>query len=212
MKEERKQVYQKEVDEIITIDKVKHLGELLAFSTLKIIMRYSGRALDDLYYGLIRDLNRAGDINRPLSDGYDIAQTAICFLCGYIGMSLSDDSEYYRNGKAKSIRYACYSAIGNYIFKERIRIYTNICIDDLKECDEPVAPTGNEALSDYTVADKMITKMELTTGQEETLSCYMSGLSFVETARILEVNNTTVWRRMNQVRKKYFEKLSPAYF
>lgn len=73
----------------ITVDNVQHFGELIAIGALKTYARYSNGALITLYKSLLRDVFRPST-QRRFSDGYDIAQEAICFLCNFIGKSLLD--------------------------------------------------------------------------------------------------------------------------
>ncbi|MEG1669376.1 hypothetical protein, partial [Chryseobacterium sp.] len=92
----------------ITADNVKDLGEAIAIHALKITMAYSGKALDDLYRGLVHDTFDYKPIDEPYSDGYDIASEAICFLCGHIGQDLSDEFKTDKKGRIITIRHACY--------------------------------------------------------------------------------------------------------
>ena len=41
------------------------------------------------------------------------------------------------------------------------------------------------------------------TGELDTLNAYMSGMKFMEITRFMNVDHTTIWRRMQNVRKKY---------
>ena len=61
----------------------------------------------------------------------------------------------------------------------------------------------NEFNNDYTAVDTIIEAMHLTPVEYETLSAYMSGLSHIEIARLLNVNRTTIWRRCNNIKSKY---------
>lgn len=45
--------------------------------------------------------------------------------------------------------------------------------------------------------------MRLTVEEVETLNYYMAGLGFMVIAQMLNVNNTTVWRRRKSIQKKY---------
>ena len=107
------------IDEIgiITADNVTAYGERIAVRALKTCItsgkgytaesakkaRENGKNINasgnfnfiyGLYTGLIADITaRKNDTARPLSDGYDIAQTATAFLCDYIGKNINDPAD-----------------------------------------------------------------------------------------------------------------------
>lgn len=73
---------------VISPENVQSLGEYLAISALKFLRPY--RAVNHCYFGLLRDIRNKNNPNYCLSDGYVFAQSATCFLCGYIGKRLGD--------------------------------------------------------------------------------------------------------------------------
>ena len=75
-------------DVVITADNIKKIGELIALLTIRTVMCRSGKDLYRLYDGLIKDCNKSNDSLAEYSDGYDIAQTAMLFLCEHIGKRL----------------------------------------------------------------------------------------------------------------------------
>lgn len=87
-------------DVVITKDNVQRIGEIIAVATIKTVMCRSGKNLYWLYDGLIRDCRRANVVNYTYSDGYDIAQTAMVFLCEHIGKQLGDN---YTTARGKVI-------------------------------------------------------------------------------------------------------------
>ena len=191
-----------DIIERITTENVQHMGELIAIKAIKTIMAHSGTKLDDLYIGLIRDINRPDDIGYIFSDGYDIAQTAICFLCEYIGKTLGDKYGTDKHGNIITIKHACYSKVDRYIRHIRSNIYETVSITKLS-IYEPSVTFESDKEDNYTAVDKKIKKMKLTEGEKETLNCYMGGMKFVEIARFLSVNLSTVWHRKLQIQKKY---------
>lgn len=62
---------------------------------------------------------------------------------------------------------------------------------------------GDESNNDYTSVDTIIETMHLTPTEYENLSAYMSGLSHIEIAELLNVNRTTIWRRRERIAVKY---------
>lgn len=76
--------------QIITKENVLKLGEIIATCAIKAVLHMNNsKTLRKLYNGLLQDRFRKNEINHTFSDGYDLAQTAICFLCGYIGKLFS---------------------------------------------------------------------------------------------------------------------------
>ena len=59
--------------------------------------------------------------------------------------------------------------------------------------------------NNFTAVVTIIRAMHLTSVEYETLSAYMSGLSYIEIARLLNVNRTTIWRRRKSLCKKYLQ-------
>ena len=64
---------------------------------------------------------------------------------------------------------------------------------------------GDEQKNDYTAFDGLISKMEMTPAEYETLSILMTGFTMPRIGKILNVNRTTIWRRQNSIHKKYLQ-------
>ena len=94
-------------DVVITQDNIQRIGEIIAVATIKTVMCRSGKNLYWLYDGLIKDCKRKVDVKHTYSDGYDIAQTAMLFLCDHIGKQLGDRYITAR-GKVITIKQACF--------------------------------------------------------------------------------------------------------
>ena len=67
-------------NEPISNENVKLMGEMIALQALRTVKKYDMKIADKLYIGLIKDLHHMNEIDYIVSDGYDVAQTAICFL------------------------------------------------------------------------------------------------------------------------------------
>lgn len=189
---------------VITAENVKDFGEVIAISALKEVMAYSGKCLDDLYAGLVHDVFDYKSVNDTYSDGYDLAQTAICFLCGHIGERLNDKIKTDKNGHIVTVKQACYREVYHNIDDLRGNIYNTVSYENLTVREEPyIEFDENKEETDSDYIDNAIIKMNLNKGQIETLNCYMAGMTFVEIAQFLSVNLSTVWRRRLQLQQKY---------
>ena len=94
----------------ITENNVQHIGECIALSAIKKMMRFTGhpKSLNKLYIGLVDDIYGNRGYNTTFSDGYDLASEVICFLCHYIGHDLDDLSCQNRKGELMTVCFACY--------------------------------------------------------------------------------------------------------
>lgn len=191
------------LNETISRNNVKFMGEILALRAVKTVMLHSGNALNRLYHELIRDVFHPLDNGRSFSDGYDVAQTAICFLCEHIGKNLDDTYAINKRGKIITIKHACYTLVNRFIIHKRAEIYATVSIHDLNEHHQPAVPFESDTEQDYTALDETIRKMNLTDQENDTLSCYMSGMGTTETARFLSVSLSAVWHRRTAIQRKY---------
>lgn len=189
-------------DVVITQDNIQHIGEIIAAATIKTVMCRSGKNLYWLYDGLIQDCKRANDANRTYSDGYDIAQAAMLFLCEHINKQLGDKYITAR-GKVITIKQSCFRFVDRYLDKQYTRHLMHTTAIDEAATASTITFIDDEPNSDYTAVDAVIESMYLTPAEYETLSAYMSDLSNIEIAKMLNVNRTTIWRRRNSLISKY---------
>ena len=76
------------LDEVISPDNVMNIGELIALKTVQRLVLI--KAPRSLYVGLVRDINYKNVPGYIITDGYDLAQSAICFLCEHFGERVLD--------------------------------------------------------------------------------------------------------------------------
>ena len=191
-------------DMVISAENIQKMGEVIALTCIKTVIIRSGKDLHYLYKGLLRDMNRSKEDNSPFSNAYDIAQEAMLFLCQHIGEKLGDNC-ITKYGKVVSIKSACYRCADNYLQKQYTRyMVTTISLDE-RIISEPVKTLDEEQKNDYTFVDGLISKMNLTAVEHETLSILMAGFTMLQIGKILNVNRTTIWRRQNSIRRKYLQ-------
>lgn len=186
---------------VITADNIKKIGELIALLTIRTVMCRSGKDLYRLYDGLIQDCNKSNDSLDEYSDGYDIAQTAMLFLCEHIGKRLGDNYTT-SHGNIISIKQACFRFTDRYLDKQFTRhlAHTTAISDSI--ASSHITFIDDESDNDYTAVDALIERMNLTQGEYDVLCAYMSGLTYLEVTQLLKVNRTTIWRRRMRIQNK----------
>ena len=136
-------------DKVISIENVQRMGEVIALCAIKTVIVHGGKDLHNLYKGLLRDVNRSNDDMSRYSDGYEIAQEAMLFLCQHMGKKL-DDVYYTKTGRKITIKQACFSVADRYLTKNYVAPMLNII--SLKEqiTTEPETILDDEQKNDYT--------------------------------------------------------------
>ncbi len=188
------------LDVTITKDNVQYLGEIIAICSMKHLLPY--RNIYKLYNGMICDMHSLDNYERLITDGYDIAQEAIVYLCQFIGKKLGDMTTN-KYGKQITIKHGCASVVGNMIYKhyKNFKYTTHLCATDKAKTVEPFDETDTEA--GYNKVERIIAGMNLTKKQKLTLDCYLKGMREGEIIRFLSVVHSTVWRSRRQLQKKY---------
>ena len=202
---EKMKEFQKDVldnDKIISIENVQRMGEVIALCAIKTVIVRGGKDLHNLYKGLLHDVNRSENDMSRYSDGYDIAQEAMLFLCQHMGKRL-DDAYYTKTGRKITIKQACFSVADRYLAKNYVAPMLNTTSLNEQIKIEPETILDDEQKNDYTAFDGLISKMHLTAVEHETLSILMAGFTMLQIGKILNVNRTTIWRRRMSLQRKY---------
>ncbi len=185
---------------VITRENVKALSELIALKALKTVASYSHGKLDYLYRGLILDIRFQNNPEHVFTNGYDFVQTAAAFLCEYIGHQLGDFVQTAK-GEIITIKKACFRYVDKSIRKTRKDM--DMTMEIVENLDSLLTTELIQEEPDYTKYDKILGALRLKPVEMNVLDCLMSNMSYSETARFLNVNFTTVWRRRNRIRYKY---------
>lgn len=191
--------------EIISDDNVKLMGEMIALQALRNVMPYDFEVVSKLYNGLIKYLNRISQIDYTITDGYDYAQTAICFLYQFKGMYVNDIYGKDKSGKYISIKTACYRAVDKELLHFRRKIARNRQIDfghNKKDIPDP-RDCFDDSTADYAKADALIEKLHLTDPEIETINCYMNGMKQSEAAAALGITIFGIKYRKLRIKQKY---------
>ncbi len=188
------------LSETISFENVQLMGEMITLKTLRGRYAYARYALEWLYVGFVKDLNRNNDSHHVFSDAYDLAQTAICFLCEFVGKKLTD-VYMIKNGQEITIKKATYLLVGRTI--DRMRRYMSRSRDINDYTEELSVEIDHYEEKDYTEVDNKIELLNLKPRDRAVLDCYMAGMTCNEIADFLDIDRVTVWRRRTRAQVKY---------
>lgn len=197
--------------EIITADNVQTMGERIAVRALKTCYQKGGQPfIYSLYCGIVADITENKKTGAPLSDGYDIAQTASAFLCDYIGKTLQDtttDGQTDKDGQPVSILRACFRAVNRYIMGERQHDFKRVYVDDIDENGatlyyEIPAEWDIPTATDYKRVADLIGQLDLLQRQKQVLRYRLRGLSVNATAQKMGVTKQAAQNLLRKVQAK----------
>ena len=196
--------------EPISKDNVKLMGEMIALQALRTVKKYDFRIADKLYIGLIKDLHYMNEVGYIVSDGYDVAQTAICFLYRFVGRKASEIYGKDRKGKEITIKLACYREVNRFIDSLRNRpdrrgtIVESIDFTDYKALPADPVNCFEHEQTDYSKYDELIGALQLSALELAILNCYMNGMVQSEVCAELGIGRGTINFRKASIRKRYF--------
>ena len=188
------------LSETISFENVQLMGEMITLKTLRSRYAYARYSLEWLYIGFVKDLNRNNDSHHVFSDAYDLAQTAICFLCEFVGKKLTDVYTV-KNGQEITIKRATYLLVGRTIDRMRRHIARHCSINDYTE--ELSVEIDHYQEKDYTEVDNKVELLNLKPRDRAVLDCYFAGMTCNEIADFLDISRITVWRRRTRAQVKY---------
>ena len=202
------------IDEIgvITAENVQTIGERIAIRALKTCYQKGGQPfIYSLYCGIVADITENKKTGAPLSDGYDIAQTACAYLCEYIGKTLQDtttDGQTDKDGNPVDVLRGCFRAVNRYIMGERQREYKRIYVDEI---DEKTGATlyyeipefyDIPTATDYKRVADLIEQLDLPQRQKQVLRYRLRGLSVNATAQKMGVTKQAAQNLLRKVQAK----------
>ena len=188
------------LSETISFENIQLMAEMITLKTLRTRYAYARKALDWLYVGLVKDLNRGNDSEHVFSDAYDFVQNAICFLCEFVGKKLTDVYTI-KNGQEITIKQATYSLVSRLI--DRMRRHFDRSQDITEYTEELSVEIDHYEEKDYTAVDNTIELLNLKPRDRVVLDCYMAGMTCNEIAEFLDISRITVWRRRTRAQVKY---------
>jgi DNA-binding CsgD family transcriptional regulator len=193
-----------DLGDTVTPENVQYIGEMMAICAIKAFAGHSGgNDYDRLYKGLLKDISRPCQAKDTVSEGYDLSQIAICFLCEHYGKTLNDIIGIDRRDKILTLKRACLRTVSKSItsyfsFNRRSRN-----IDDYTALQAPEEFVIDESINDETAVNKIIELLGLTDRQRDALICRMNGMSYPEAGRALSINQSSVYEIITKIRKLY---------
>ena len=186
---------------VISEDNVQRIAELISLKALKLLCQFPQKAFSKLYKGLIRDVYYSNVPNHTFSDGYDLVNTAICFLWQYQGLRMDTVISCDKKGPV-DIKRACFKLV-NHSIHQYTKIFNLTRSLELPIEKEYVAPDILHESQDYSVVDETLAKMNLNQGQKDVLDCFINGMSYRKAARHLSIAVSTVLRRRIKIQHIY---------
>ena len=191
--------------EPIKVDNVKLMGEMIALQSLRTAKKYDWQIADQYYIGLIKDLHHMGEVDYIVSDGYDVAQTAICFLYRFLGKRVSDIYGKDSKGIEITIKLACYRELNRELKRSKRKAQKTEYIDFTDYKALPMDPVNcfEKEQADYTKADAILEAMHLNEMELAVLECVLRGLVRSEIIAELGIGRGSICYRKRQIRSKY---------
>ena len=183
--------------EPISADNVKLMGEMIALQALRTVKKFDMKVADRLYIGLIKDLHHMSEIDYIVSDGYDVAQTAICFLYQYAGRKATEICGKDKRGKELTIKLACYREVDRFIDSLRNRSDRCGAIEYIDFTDYKALPMDpincfEQEQTDYSKYDELVSALQLSALEVAILNCYMNGMRQAEVCAELGIGRGTI--------------------
>lgn len=195
--------------EAISNENVKLMGEMIALQALRTVKKFDTKVADRLYIGLIKDLHHMGETDYTVSDGYDVAQTAICFLCQFAGRRATEICGKDRKGKDITIKLACYREVDHFIDSLRNRSDRHGAIESIDFADYKALPMDpvdcfEQEQTDYSKYDELVGALQLSALELAILNCYINGMVQSEVRAELGIGRGRINSRKASIRKRYY--------
>ncbi|MCQ2382832.1 MAG: hypothetical protein MJ060_03265 [Clostridia bacterium] len=184
---------------IITNENILDLGKAIALKAVKGSLRYAYGTLDYLHKDIINDLYHHNTMDN-YSDGFDVVQETICFLCNFIGYKLGDSY----NGM--TIRFACFKTIYAFIRKQ-IKVNNNEFDDEILPYI-PAPESLDKEPTDYSKAKDIINTVVQTSLEKQILSYFYFGATVNNIAEFLSISTDKIYKRRSKFRTKWLNHLN----
>ena len=194
-------------DEPISAKNIKLMGEMIALQALRTVKKFDMKVADKLYIGLIKDLHHMGEIDYIVPDGYDVAQTAICFLYQFVGHTANEIYGKDLKGKEITIKLACYREVDNELMRFRRKAEKTEYIDFTDYKALPMDPVNcfEKEQTNYSKYDELTEALQLSALELAILNCYMNGMVQSEVCAELGIGRGKINSRKASIRRRYYD-------
>ena len=191
----------KTLKERISLENVNRISELIVLRAIRTHCGYDHK-FDKLYKGLLRDIFNRRTEQDTFSDAYDLVQDVNIFLLSHIGRLVDEVLYYDKKDYPITICKACFKIVDHYAWIQ-VRDSRTYCELDEKIDYETVPKVFYDTEEAYQNVESLISAMELSTNEEETLRLLYNNLNSHQIAEKLDICFQTVYLRRKRIQNKY---------
>ena len=187
----------------ISYENISRISELIVLRAIKTHCGYNHK-FDKLYKGLLCDMFDNKKDSFSFSDAYDLVQDVNIFLLSHIGRQVDEVLYFDKKGFPITICKACYKIVDRYAWTV-IRDSSIFCqLDEAIEYDT-VPELFYDTEQAYDKVETLISAMNLSTDEEETLRLLYNKVSARNIADILSIRFQTVYLRRKRIQQKFLQ-------
>ena len=187
----------------ISYENISRISELIVLRAIKTHCGYNHK-FDKLYKGLLCDMFDNKKDSFSFSDAYDLVQDVNIFLLSHIGRQVDEVLYFDKKGFPITICKACYKIVDRYAWTV-IRDSSVFCqLDEAIDYDT-VPELFYDTEQAYDKVETLISAMNLSTNEEETLRLLYNKVSARNIADILSIRFQTVYLRRKRIQQKFLQ-------
>ena len=187
----------------ISYENISRISELIVLRAIKTHCGYNHK-FDKLYKGLLCDMFDNKKDSFSFSDAYDLVQDVNIFLLSHIGRQVDEVLYFDKKGFPVTICKACYKIVDRYAWTV-IRDSSIFCqLDEAIDYDT-VPELFYDTEQAYDKVETLISAMNLSTDEEETLRLLYNKVSARNIADILSIRFQTVYLRRKRIQQKFLQ-------
>lgn len=157
--------------EELSQNNVLEMAELIAFMELRFQIGYQGSRMQRMYADLYADIKHKNELGHTFSDSYDLVQEGALYLCEHYGKHLSDILFFSKKGKPITVEIACIRKMMKLINRKTSDYYRSVSLEALTPVSEPSYEIKEEIAQDYTLYEKIVSRLNLTENMRIALEC-----------------------------------------
>ena len=187
----------------ISYENISRISELIVLRAIKTHCGYNHK-FDKLYKGLLRDIFNRRTEQDTFSDAYDLVQDVNIFLLSHIGRQVDEVLYFDKKGFPITICKACYKIVDRYAWTVIRDSFVFCQLDEAIDYDT-VPELFYDTEQAYDKVETLISAMNLSTDEEETLRLLYNKVSARNIADILSIRFQTVYLRRKRIQQKFLQ-------